>query len=349
MITLPGLIDPHTHPRGLPSDDYKEDFHTATSAAIAGGFTTIYDMPNNPKTPTLTYERLIEKQTIARGKIVCDVGFFFGTNGKNLDEFSKAAQKSKGLKVFLSISTGNLIIDLDTFTKVCEVWPTNLPILLHAEEDVVMPALTITHKTGHRTHVCHVSSEKELRQIITAKEQGFAVTCGVTPHHLFLTEADETRLKGYGQMKPSLKTKSDQNFLWKNLDAIDIIESDHAPHSKEEKEGAHPAFGVTGLETTLPLLLTAASEGKITIEDIIRLCADNPGKIFDIATDKKTKIEIDENEKWIIKNENLFTKCKWSPFDGWNVTGKVKQVFIRGTKVFENDTIIAQPGFGKIL
>src|SRR5260221_525937 len=130
MITLPGLIDPHTHPRGLPSDDYKEDFYTASCAALAGGFTTIFDMPNNPFTTTLTYELLVQKQSIAEKKIVCDIGFFFGTNGKNLEEFEKAAPLSIGLKVFLSHSTGNLIINHETLKKVCKKWPNHLPILL---------------------------------------------------------------------------------------------------------------------------------------------------------------------------------------------------------------------------
>jgi dihydroorotase-like cyclic amidohydrolase len=349
MITLPGLIDPHTHPRGLPTDDYREDFLSATQAALAGGFTTILDMPNNPKTPTLTAALLEEKKNIAKKLIVCDVGFFFGTNGKNLEEFTKVTKQSKGLKVFLSVSTGNLIIDLATFQKVCEAWPTTLPILLHAEEELIEQALQITKHTGHRTHICHVSSENELRQIIAAKNKGYKVTCGVTPHHLFLTEDELPRLKGYGMMKPPLKTKHDQEFLWNNLTAIDCIESDHAPHSKAEKEANPAAFGVTGLETTLPLLLTAVHEGKITMEDIIRLCNKGPADIFAIHQDEETTISIDENVQWTIRNENLFTKCKWSPFDGKQVTGKIRQVTIRGTQVFKDNTVLATPGRGKIL
>ncbi len=349
MITLPGLIDIHTHPRGLSTDDYKETFLSATQAALAGGFTTIMDMPNNPKTPTLTTELLNQKQEIAKKQIVCDVGFFFGTNGKNLNEFEEATKKSRGLKVFLSFSTGNLIIDLDTFKKVCKVWPTDLPILLHAEQELIKPALEITHQSGHQTHICHVSSENELRQILEAKENGYNVTCGVTPHHLFLTADDEKVLGSFGLMKPSLKTKQDQEFLWNNLSSIDVIESDHAPHTKEEKESENPPFGVPGLETTLPLLSTAASQGKLTIDDIKRLCHDNPSKIFGIKTDSQTYIEIDETEEWTVENDKLFTKCKWSPFNGWTMKGKVKKVVIQGTTVFENNNLLVEPGFGKIL
>lgn len=349
MITLPGLIDPHVHLRGLPTDNYKEDFLTGTKAALAGGFTTIFDMPNNPKTPTLTYDLLKEKQKIAKNLIVCDVGFFFGTNGKNLSEFKKAEPRSMGLKVFLSFSTANLVIDLSTFKKVCEAWTPKLPILLHAEENTIEKALEITKNTGHRIHICHISSAFELQQVINAKQKGYDVTCGVTPHHLFLTKNNEKKLGSFGLMKPSLKTTEDQEFLWKHIQDIDCIESDHAPHSKEEKESSNPPFGVTGLETTLGLLLNTVYVGNLTIEDIKRLCYTNPARIFGIKKDETTYIEIDENEKWVVQNENLFTKSQQSPFNGWELTGKVKKVIIRKTKVFENGKILAEPGFGKIL
>jgi carbamoyl-phosphate synthase/aspartate carbamoyltransferase/dihydroorotase len=348
MITLPGLIDPHVHPRGLPTDDYKEDFFTCTSAALAGGFTSIFDMPNNPKTPTLTANLLFEKQTIAQKQIVCDVGFFFGTNGQNLDEFPKITKNCKGLKVFLNPSTGNLNIDLQAFSEVCKHWTAELPILLHAEEDLILPALEIAHKSGRRIHVCHVSSEKELRQILDAKDEGYKVTCAVTPHYLFLTEND-LKQNSLLSVKPPLKSQKDVNFLWQNISKIDAIESDHAPHILDEKKSDNPSLGLPGIETTLPLLLTAVSQNKLTMDDVKRLCHDNPAKIFNVQTDPETKIEIDENEEWTIENDKLFTKSKWSPFNGWKVKGKVKRVFIRGTKVFENDKILAEPGFGKIL
>ena len=279
-MKLPGLIDPHTHPRGLPSDDYKEDFYTATCAALAGGFTTILDMPNNPFTPTLTYELMTEKQNIAKEKIVCDVGFFFGTNGKNFEEFKKAEKISMGLKAFLSFSTGNLIIDHETFRKVCKTWTTKLPILLHAEEDTIEEALEIIKQTGHRAHICHVSSKSELEQIISAKKNGIPVTCGVTPHHLFLNETALQKLGPFAKMKPLLKSQKNVDFLWEHLKDIDVIESDHAPHTKEEKVSSTPPFGVPGLETTLPLLLTAMHEGKLKKEDIIDKCYTKPKEIF---------------------------------------------------------------------
>ena len=121
------------------------------------------------------------------------------------------------------------------------------------------------------------------KQIIKTKNDNLNITCGVTPHHLFLTEKDVKRLGPFGKMKPPLESKQNQDFLWKNLKFIDVIESDHAPHTVEEKRGEVPPFGVPGLETTLPLLLTAVSENELTINDIIRLCHTNPARIFGIV------------------------------------------------------------------
>jgi carbamoyl-phosphate synthase/aspartate carbamoyltransferase/dihydroorotase len=372
MITLPGLIDPHVHLRDL-GQDHKEDFASGATAAIAGGFTTILDMPNN-KIPITTEQLLLKKQKTASAKILCDIGFYFGSVGNNLQEFEKIKNKTKGLKIFLNETTGNLIIDLNKFEKICQSWPNHLPILLHAEENILQKALEIGLQFRQKIHVCHVSSKKELSIILKAKNRG-VVTCGVTPHHLFLTN-DEAALKmaewnevhaktpreWIFLVKPSLKSKTDQDFLWQHLKDIDTIESDHAPHTLDEKQKG--AFGFPGLETTLPLLLTAAHQNKLTIEDIIRLCYTNPSKIFMIKESinpgkvrmdspgislLKTRIEIDESEEWTIQNQNLFTKAKWSPFNGWKVKGKIKKVNIRGTLAFENDKILVQPGFGKII
>ncbi|SRR5260221_55703 len=347
MIRLPGLIDPHVHFR-TPGQEYKEDFLTGTSAALAGGYTTIIDMPNNLQ-PVTTLQKLEEKEKIAQKQIICDVGFYFGSLGENLHEFPNVQDKVLGLKMYLNQTTGNFVVDTKIFQRVCESWPVGKPILVHAEENILPNILEIAYQTNQKLHVCHVSSRIELQTIITAKEKGYKVTCGVTPHHLFLSEEDEQKLGPFGRMRPPLRSKKDVEFLWSHLDNIDIIESDHAPHTKEEKLSDKSPFGVPGLETTLPLLLTAVSQGKLTIVDIQRLCSDNPSKIFGIQQDENTKIEIDENEEWTIKNENLFTKCKWSPFDGWKVKGRVEKVVLRGSVVFEKGTLLAKPGQGRII
>lgn len=347
MLTLPGLIDPHVHLRD-PGQTNKEDFSTGTRAAITGGFTTILDMPNNA-IPITTLDILTAKEKIARSKIVCDVGFYFGSLGDNLTEFKKVQNRVFGLKLFLNQTTGNLTITLNTFKKICSAWPKKHPILVHAEENILEETINIAHTASQRLHICHISSEIELQLIIKAKNKGLNITCGVTPHHLFLSENNSSTLGRLNSVKPDLKPKSAINFLWEYLKHIDIIESDHAPHTLQEKLSDNPPFGFPGLETTLPLLLTAAHQGKLTIPDIKRLCHDNPAKIFGIQIDPKTYIEIDETEEWTIKNEYLKTKCAWSPFNGWKMKGKVKRVFIRGTKVFENNTILTNPGSGKII
>jgi carbamoyl-phosphate synthase/aspartate carbamoyltransferase/dihydroorotase len=389
-IILPGLIDPHVHLRD-PGQTYKEDFYTGTCAALAGGFTTILDMPNN-KTPITTLDRLNEKIKIAKEKIVCDVGFHFGSMGDNLDQFKKVKDKVLGLKLYLNQTTGNFLINKEKLEAIFTAWSMSLhssipynnkPILVHAEDDAVEYVINLTKKLGNKVHVCHISTTEDLKQVIIAKKQGFRITCGVTPHHLFLTENDVKHLGAFGKMKPQLQSKKDQNFLWKNLKYIDVIESDHAPHTILEKIGeargdttgrdpdsAHlsevegalaggkvgagpraftPAFGVPGLETTLPLLLTAVSEKRLSVNDIVRLCHTNPAKIFNIKTDLKTKIIVDLNSSFIIHNSSLFTKCGWSPFDGMKVKGKILRVFLHGKKVFENGKILARKGSGKII
>lgn len=347
-ITLPGLIDPHVHLRE-PGQTEKEDFFTGTQAAIAGGFTTIIDMPNNPE-PITTTEKLDAKILLAKEKTVSDIGFHFGTLGDNLDEFTKVTGNVKGLKIYLNHTTGDFLIDQNKLLAIFQAWPAeNGPILLHAEEEKIKEVIQVIKETGKRAHICHISSAAELSYVMEAKEQGIPITCGVTPHHLFLSHDDEKYLGSHGMMKPVLKHKTDVEFLWKHLAAIDIVESDHAPHTMHEKEGETPHFGVPGLETTLPLLLTAVSQNRLTIVDVIRLCFEGSSQIFNITTDDQTLVFVDPYETYEIKNENLFTKCKWSPFNGWKVKGKVMEVKLRGETVFSNGDITALPGSGSII
>lgn len=347
MLTLPGLIDIHVHLR-TPGQEHKEDFLTGTSAALSGGFTTVLDMPNN-KIPITAQALLQQKIDLAKQNIVCDLGFYFGSLGDNLEEFEKIKSLVFGIKLYLNQTTGNFLIDEEKLKAIYNAWPSSQPILLHCEGETLPMALKVIKATAKKTHICHVSSRDELSRIMQAKQDGLPISCGVTPHHLFLTEEDAKKLGAYGHMKPFLKTQADVDFLWQNLNQIDLIESDHAPHTKEEKDSDNPPFGVPCLETTLPLLLTASSEGKLTINDLKRLLHTNPAKIFNIPTDESTYIEVDETQEYEIKNEDLKTKCGWSPFAGKRVKGKLNSVYLRGEKVFENGQILAKPGFGKIL
>ncbi len=345
MIKLPGLIDIHVHFR-TPGQTYKEDFFTGTSAALAGGYTTVIDMPNN-KVPITSLKTLEEKIKIAKKQAVCDFGFYYGSLGENLDTFTKIQKKVFGLKIYLNQTTGGYIVDEKKFETICRKWPKKLPILLHAEDDVIGQMIEIAGRAGQRIHICHISSEKELKTIINAKLKGYKVTCGVTCHHLFLNENNVKKLGPYGLMKPSIKPEKDVNFLWRHLNDIDIVESDHAPHTIDEKNSDKPPFGVPGLETTLPLLLTAVNENKLSLARLIELCYANPKRIFKVPTDKNTYVEVDENKEYIVENKNLQTKCGWSPFAGWKVRGKVKKVIIRGEKVYESGEVLVKPGFGK--
>ncbi len=337
MITLPGLIDPHVHLR-TPGQEHKEDFRTGSEAALAGGFTYILDMPNN-KEPIVTADRLNAKIAIAEEKAKCAIGFYFGSLGDNFDEFPKVYDKVFGLKLYLNETTGNFLINTKKMRAIFEAWESNKPILVHAEDLAVAEVLTLVKRLGKKVHFCHISTAEDLQQIIKAKQKGLPITAGVTPHHLFLTEVDIKKLGPFGLMKPTLRSKKDQDFLWNNLSWIDIVESDHAPHTIAEKKSDTPPFGVPGLETTLPLLLTAVHDKRMTLDDVIDKCYTQPRKIFNIPLQKKTKVTVDYVQ-YEIKNSQLKTKCKWSPFNGKKVWGRVKSVTIEGVEVYNNGSIL---------
>ncbi len=278
MIRLPGLIDPHVHLRD-PGQTHKEDFLSGTSAALAGGYTIIFDMPNNID-PIIT-EKDYRKNKNRQRKYCLRCWISLRITGKNfLMSFLKYMIIVLGLKVYLNQTTGNYIVDEKVFQNICIDLDSSKLILVHAEEDILESILKIAKIPIKKIHVCHVSSRSELEIIIKAKINGQKVTCGVTPHHLFLNSDDENKLGPFGKMKPALKPKSDTNFLWNNLEYIDVVESDHAPHTVSEKQADNPPYGVPGLETTLPLLLTAMNDGRLTIVDIKRLCYDNASRIL---------------------------------------------------------------------
>ena len=340
------MIDIHVHLRD-PGQTHKEDFYSGTSAALAGGFITVFDMPNNAE-PITTPERLEAKIASARQQAVCDIGFNFGTLGDNFDEFPKIIDKISALKVYLNVTTGNFVIDKDKLIEIYKAWPSDKPILLHAEDDVSELVFDVLRKVPKPTHICHVSSQPELEFVMKAKEEGLPITCGVTPHHLFLTEKDAERLGPYGHMKPYLKSQADQDFLWQHVDGFDVVESDHAPHTKEEKDSDSPPFGVPGLETTLPLLLTAEQKGMITRQQLLDRLHFNPARIMGIIPDPASQVDV-VMEEYEIKNGNLHTKAGWSPFAAQRVVGKIREVRMRGDTVYKNGSVTAVPGSGKIL
>lgn len=350
-ITLPGLIDPHVHLRD-PWQLHKEDFLSGTSAALAGGYVTVMDMPNNQE--HIVSEVLLDKKIAsARSKVVCDVGFYFSAlSSATIGEFAKVKAKVWGLKLFITTTTNmdrqKGLNNIDELETVFAAWFQDKPILLHAEDATVNLGIEAMRRTGRPVHFCHISSQQELEPILRAKAEGLPVTCGATPHHLFLSADDLGKLGPYGLMKPSLKPQRDQRFLWDHLDGIDIVESDHAPHTRAEKQSANPPFGVPGLETTLPLMLTAEAEGRLTRTQLLDRLHGNPAKIFKLPVDATSRIEVDLSE-YEIKDEALQTKAGWSPFAGRRVIGRVKRVYLRDELVYNDGRVLARPGSGRVL
>lgn len=344
MIKLPGLIDTHVHLRE-PGATQKEDFSSGTKAAIAGGYTTVLDMPNNPE-PTVTPEALEQKISLTQGRIYCDVGFNFGATSDSVQYFTFLREKIFGLKVYMNHTTGTLPQeDPQVLQAIFEAWPKDKVLMVHAEDETLKIAIQLASKNNNKLHICHVSLASEINLIRRAKLQGLSITCEVTCHHLFLTTEDAKRLGPYGMMRPPLATKKDQQALWQGIQdrTVDTIASDHAPHTNDEKNSPTPPNGVPGLETTLPLLLTAVNDGKLTIDDIICLCNTNPAKIFSIPDQPDTFVEVNPTIRYTLDARRLFTKCSWSPFAGLKLTGKVKKVVLRGQIVYDNGQIVSSP------
>lgn len=335
-MKFPGLIDIHVHVRE-PGATHKEDFLTASRAAVAGGFTYILDMPNNP-IPTFSKEALDEKIRLSQNA-VCDIGFHYGTNGKNFETFESITRHPRvfGLKLYCNHTTGDYLIDdIYQLEKVFSEWKSEKPILVHAEGKELAAVIGLAHLYNRHLHICHLSQAIEVQLVRRAKYKKQWITAGVTPHHLFLTEKDVKKLKGYAVMKPQLGTQKDQDALWQGLldGSIDLVESDHAPHTTEEKKKNPPAYGVPGLETTLGLLLKAVHEKKLTIHQLKTFLYDAPKTIFSIPDQLDTYIVFDPNKPWVVNSKNLKTKCSWSPFDGWELYGKVEKVVLKGNELF---------------
>lgn len=346
LIRFPGLIDIHVHLRD-PGQTHKEDFYTGTCAALAGGVTTVFDMPNNIE-PIFSYEKLIGKLKIVSQKAVCDFGLYFGTDGRNTDEFSKVQKLVVGLKIYLNLTTGKYLVDdARQVEKVFQAWPKDKVIVVHAEGEKIDLAIDLCRKYKNKVHITHISTKKDLDKTTYAKAEKLNLTCDVSVNHLFLTQKDLPYLNGFGVVKPPISSQENVDYLWNNLKYIDCIATDHAPHTKNEKKMYDPPTGTPGLETMLPLLLTSVRKNMISIDNLIRLTNTNPQKIFGFKQEKNTYLEVDLNEEYKIENNNLKTKCAWSPFQGWKVKGKVKNVFIRGTKVFSEGKILVRSGYGK--
>lgn len=347
MIELPGLIDPHVHMRE-PGAAHKEDWDSGSAAALAGGFTLVLAMPNT-QPPITDASSLDAALAAARAKARCDYAQHLGAGPDNGESAAGLAGRVAGLKMYLDQTFGPLRLDdlslwIDHFAN----WPRHAPIVAHAESRTLAAVILLAALFDRPVHLAHVSRREEILLIRAAKQRGLKVTCEVTPHHLFLCDADLPALgPGRSEVRPRLATAADRQALWDNLDVVDCFATDHAPHTVAEKEGPDPPPGFPGLETALPLLMTAVAERRLTVDDIIARMVVNPRRIFGLPEQPDTWIEVDEDEVWEIRAAHTHTRCGWTPFEGRRVRGRVRRVVLRGADAYRDGAVLAPPGAGR--
>jgi carbamoyl-phosphate synthase/aspartate carbamoyltransferase/dihydroorotase len=346
-IKLPGLIDPHVHLRE-PGATHKEDWDSGTQAALAGGVTCVLAMPNT-RPPVTDAATLASTLAAADAKARCDYAQFLGAGADNVNEAAALAGRAAGLKMYLDQTYGPLRLDdMTDWAAHFERWPKDLPIVAHAESRTMAAVILLAALYDRSVHIAHVSLREEIVLIRKAKEKGIQVTCEVAPHHLFLTKEDIPAIgTGRGEVRPRLASAADRDALWANLEAIDCFATDHAPHTLAEKDGDNPPPGFPGLETALPLLLTAVHDGRLTLEDVVARMVTNPRRIFALPEQPDTWVEVDPDETWQPRGEAQFTRCAWTPFEGWKLRGRVQRVVLRGREVFLDGKVLAEAGYGR--
>jgi carbamoyl-phosphate synthase / aspartate carbamoyltransferase / dihydroorotase len=348
-LRLPGLIDPHVHLRE-PGAIHKEDFESGTKAALAGGFTMVLAMPNT-QPPLIDSASLEVAEQAAAKKAVSDYGIFLGASTSNVETAAALAHRVAGLKIYLDTTYGPLhLADLGALREHFARWPVDRPILCHAEERMLAAVLMLAWLEKRRVHICHVSRKTEIELIRDAKMCGIDVTCEVGPHHLFLSQDDAARLgQGRSQVRPPLATRADQDALWENMEFIDCIATDHAPHTLAEKDSDNPPPGFPGLETSLALMLKAVHEERIGLDEVVTRMYDNPRRLFGLPEQLDTWIEVDPDGVWTVRNEEIVSRCGWTPFAGWRLRGRVQHVVMHGRTVYHHGTFSVEPGTGRNL
>ena len=355
-LIMPGVIDVHTHMRE-PGVTYKEDFETGSKACAKAGITTFYDMPNTVPTTT-TLENLLNKKELAGKKSIVNFGIHFGgSKNNNISEIKKVLDKKEvnTVKIFMNVTTGEMLIEDDEILK--GVFQNSGLVLVHAENEMIDKAIGLNQKYGKGLYVCHIPSAEELKKVIEAKKDSrlnnemHRIYAEVTPHHLFLNEEireSSERNKMLLRMKPELRKKSDNEFLWKAINEgfVDTIGTDHAPHLIDEKL-EKVTFGMPGVETSLALMLTAYNEGKIKLSAIQKLMCENPAEIMKIVGRGKLKegyyadvIVVDTEKEWIAGVDDMLeSKCGWTPYENWKLKGKNIMTVVNGKIVYENGKI----------
>lgn len=379
---LPGVIDTQVHFRE-PGFPQKEDLSSGTMAAIMGGVTAIFEMPNTHP-PTLSAVDIADKFARAKGRSWCHVAFYVGADRSNFKRLPELEHLpgSPGIKIFLGSSTGNLVLeDLDHITWVLK--NTKRRISIHSEDEdrlkerrelvdrnpgrVELHAewrdaqtafkstervLQLAHELHHPIHILHVTTQEEIGLLRRFKN---IATFEITPQHLTLAAPEcYERLGTLAQMNPPIRGREHQEALWRAVQdgSLDVIGSDHAPHTLEEKAKTYPQSpsGMPGVQTLLPLMLHHRSQGKLSLVRLVQLTADNPAKIFKIR--KKGAIQIgydadltlvDLKKEVTIQNKWIASRCGWTPFDGMRVTGWPVSTLLRGEVVMRDDQVMGRP------
>jgi len=333
QFLFPGVIDPHVHMR-TPGFEYKEDFETGSLAALKGGVTRVFDMPNT-QPATITLEALEEKIELAKGHSKVGMGFYFGATAPK-----EILNKCVGVKLFLSETTGSMIENEKGRIKRFFEMPTLVAV--HAEEEKMQEAVEyFQNGKASSLYLCHVASENELNIIRKARENTQNIYAEVSPHHLFFTLKDFEKNKML-YMKPMLKSEQDRVALRQALanGEFDTVGSDHAPHSVEEKLTSK-SFGIPGVQYLFPLVLELVAQGIITYEHAQKLCSENVARIFNV--DRCGKIQVGyradltlvSKEAWTIAQEDVVSKCGWTPYEGMELSHRVEATWINGKLEFE--------------
>jgi dihydroorotase len=373
-LLLPGVIDPQVHFRE-PGKEYKEDLGSGSRAAVKGGVTSFLEMPNTDPS-TSNQSALDDKLRRAADKCVANYGFFIGATPDNLDEINRASPAC-GIKIFMGASTGSLLVDKAEDLERIFANGSRL-IAVHAEDEARIRArreqfkgrsdvavhsdirdnqsallatelaLGLSKKYRRRLHILHLSTREEVE--LLRRDKPAWVTAEVIPNHLLLNVNDYARLGALVQMNPPIRRPEDNAALWAGLHdgAIDFIATDHAPHTLEEKRKPYPQSpaGMPGVETSLPLMLTEMQAGRCTLAEIQKWMCHGPAEAYGIRNKGKILEGWDADLTLVdmvhtrpVRNEEMFTKVRWSPFNGRELTGWPIYTIVGGQVVFDRGKI----------
>jgi len=365
-ILFPGLWDVHVHFRD-PGLTHKEDFETGSKSAVAGGVTTVFDMPNTIP-PVFSAEILEQKRALVGQKSYCNFGLYFGAGPKNDAEILKA-KNIPGVKMYLNTTTGDL--KMDDEHRWAEVFKLGRRVALHAEGNTFTRAVHVWKNTGAPCplHLCHASLEAEVglvRELKNDEKCREKISMEACPHHLLMTAKDRETHGAYCCMKPELATEKDREALWQGIQdgTVDILATDHAPHTKAEKQeadaGGKPCFGIPGVEILFPLMFTQWQHHGWDTKKLVAMMTTKPRQIFDVKSKKGLiKEEWDADltlwnpedsgkECGIVSAENQHSKCRWTPYEGYKVCGNIEKTWVNGHLTFDVGKFSAE-NYGKEL